>query len=130
MRKMRRKKKGKAPFIGALMIVGLLSTGAMAFTASNSVPTSKSGQGSGAVSGYAASSVHYSLNSTDPRTIDSVTFTLDSTPASGSTIKVQVATGGTWFTCSATGTSVTCPSSGTMGVAVSTADNLSVVVAQ
>ena len=127
---MRKRRKGKAPLVAGLMIVGLASTGAMAFTASNTVPVSKSGQGSGAVSGYVASSVHYTLNSSDPRTIDSLSFTLDSAPATGSTLKAQVVTGGTWFTCSNTTTSVTCPSSGTLGVPVVSADNLTVVVAQ
>ena len=78
-----------------------------AFTASNTVPASKAGDGSGAVTGYVVSSVHYGLNATDPSKADSITFDLDSTPIAGSTITTNV--GGNWYTCTNVAVAVTCP---------------------
>lgn len=87
-------------------LLGAAGMGGLAFTASNTVPTSKAGDGSGAVSGYVLSSVHYGLNGTDPTKADSVTFTLDSTPSVGATIKTKI--GSTWYACTNTAAAVTC----------------------
>jgi hypothetical protein len=98
---------------------------ATAYAASNTVPASKAGDGSGAMSGYIISAIHYVLNST-PTTIDSVTFTLSSAPVVGSTIKIKlVAAGSTWYNCTNTTTTVTCT---TTGASVSTVDSMEVVV--
>jgi hypothetical protein len=78
----------------------------LAFTASNTVPTGKAGDGSGTVTGYVLSSVHYGLNAADPTKADSITFNLDATPAVGSTIKTKVS--GNWYTCTNTAAAVTC----------------------
>jgi len=98
---------------------------ATAYAASNIVPPSRAGDGSGAISGYTVSAIHYVLNGT-PTTIDSVTFTLNSAPVAGSTIKIRlVAAGPTWYNCTNAGTAVTCT---TTGASVSTADNMEVVI--
>ncbi len=81
--------------------------GSFAFTASNTVPATKAGDGSGAVTGYVVSSVRYGLNAVDPTKVDSITFDLDSTPIAGSTIKTKV--GGSWYTCTNVAVAVTCP---------------------
>ncbi len=65
----------------------LLSGGAYAFTASNSVPATAAGNGSGTISGYAVSGVTYTLSTASPGTaaspvITGVSFTL--APATGS----------------------------------------------
>lgn len=91
---------------GVAAIAGALGLGSFAFTASNTVPDTKAGDGTGTVSGYVVSSVHYGLNATDPTKADSVTFTLDSTPVSGSTIKTKV--GGSWYSCTNSAAAVTC----------------------
>lgn len=96
----------KARVLGGIVIAALLAVGIYAFTASNTVPDTKAGDGTGAVTGYIVSSVHYGLNGTDPTKVDSVSMTLDSTPAAGSTIKVKL--GGNWYGCSNTGAAVTC----------------------
>lgn len=76
-----------AVMIGAIFLV---AGGAYAFTASNTVPTTNVGAGSGAVSGYAVSNLHYSLDATTPLNIDSLTFNVSpSIPSTGSG-KVQV----------------------------------------
>ncbi len=98
---------------------------ATAYAAANTVPASKAGDGSGAISGYTVSAIHYNLNGT-PTTIDSVTFTLNSAPVAGSTIKIKlVAAGSTWYTCTNVTTTVTCSP---IGATVLSADSLEVVV--
>lgn len=86
--------------------LGIAGLGSFAFTASNTVPDSKAGDGSGAVAGYVVSGVDYGLNATDPTKVDSVAYTLNAAPAAGSTIKTKV--GGSWYTCTNTTTAVTC----------------------
>ena len=91
-----------------LLVVGGLVAGTYALTAANTVPASKAGDGSGAVSGYVLSTIHYDLNTTDPGNIDQVTFTLNSVPVAGSTITAQLASAGSWYSCTNVGTAVTC----------------------
>ncbi len=112
-------------------VVGVVLIGAaVASTASNTVSTSKAGEGAGAISGYNISSVHYNLNSTDPSNIDSVAFTLDAAPAAGSTVRVQLsAAGTTWYTCTFTSTATTCPTTSPQAT-IGASDSLKVVVAQ
>jgi hypothetical protein len=113
-----------------LILVLVIATTTYAFAAANTVPTSKAGDGSGVISGYTVSVVHYNLNATNPSLIDSVTFTLDTAPIAGSTIKIKlVAAGSTWYTCTNTSTSVTCNNGSTLAASVSTADSLEVVIA-
>lgn len=91
-----------------LLVSGALVAGTQAFTAANTVPATKAGDGAGAVTGYVLSSVHYNLNATNPGNIDSLTFTLDVAPVAGSTIRAQLAPAGSWYSCTNTGTAVTC----------------------
>lgn len=114
-----------------LVVVLLILIGTFyAFAAANTVPASKAGDGSGTISGYTVSDIHYNLNATNPALIDSVTFTLDSAPVAGSTIKIRLVNpGGTWYSCTNVATSVTCNNGSTLGAAVSTANSLNVVIA-
>ena len=108
------------------IVVFSFATVAYASAAANTVPASNAGDGSGAISGYTVTAVHYNMNTTNPSTIDSVTFTLNSAPVAGSAIKIKlVAAGSTWYTCTNVTTAVTCP---TTGAAVTPADSLEVVV--
>lgn len=88
------------------VIAMLLAVGVYAFAASNTVPGTEAGSGSGAISGYTVSSVAYGLNSTTPTNIDSVTFTIS--PTSAGTVKIQLASGGSWYSCTNTSGSVSC----------------------
>ena len=118
----------KIRFMILFAMVMVLAGATYAFAAANTVPTSKAGDGSGSITGYTLSAIHYVLNGATPTSIDSVTFTLDSAPAVGSTIKIKlVAAGSTWYTCTNVATAVTCLST---GASVSTADTLQVVIAQ
>ena len=114
----------------AALGVAALAAGTYAYTAANTVPATKAGAGSGAITGYTASAVHYNLNATNPQNIDSVTFTLNSEPVAGSTVKIKlVAAGSTWYSCTMSGTPAVDASCTTAGATVPTADQLTVVAA-
>jgi hypothetical protein len=99
--------------LAAIIIVALVLTiTTYAFAASNTMPTASSaGDGFVTISGYTVGAPHYTLGSSDPSTISSVSFTI--APISGSTAptttKVQLdcaVVSGT-ATCSITGVTVT-----------------------
>ena len=111
-------------------VAAVLSVATYALTASNTVPATKAGSGAQAVAGYTVTNVHYALNGTDPRNVDSVTFTVDTAPTSGATIKAKLtAAGTTWYTCTNSTTTVTCTTTSPQATAA-TADELSVVIGQ
>jgi hypothetical protein len=126
---MRRRHSAIGRWVSVLALVIGLVVGTYAFTAANTVPTSKAGDGSGAISGYVLSSVKYNLNATSPQNIDSVTFTLDSTPVTGSTLKAQLDAAGTWYTCTFVAAAVTCPTTSPQAT-VAAATSLRVIIAQ
>ena len=83
----------------------IFATAAYGFAASNTVPTSNAGDGSGTISGYTVSAVHYTLNATNPANIDTVTFTVaPAIPATGSVVVKLVSSGTTFKTCTPSGT--------------------------
>ena len=115
---------GRSRILGILVVAAALATGAYAFTATNTVPDSQAGSGSGTISGYTVSAIAYQLNTTTPSNIDSLTFTLN---ASATTAKAKVVAASTTYTnCSiAGGVNVTCDFS--PDISITTADQLSVI---
>jgi hypothetical protein len=109
----------------AVLAVAAVSLAAYAFAAANTVPDTKAGDGLGVVSGYTVTGVAYTLNGTDPSTLDSVSFDVG---AAAAQVEVQlVATTGSWYACVlGTGTTWSCD---TTGLDVSTIDQLRVVAA-
>jgi hypothetical protein len=102
-------------FAVAFGAAAAVAGGAYAFTAANTVPTSNAGAGSGAVSGYTVTNVHYALDATTPANVDSLTFNVSPViPSSGSgkvIVQAALSAGGPdTFTCSTTvaGDTVTC----------------------
>jgi len=112
------------------IVVIAFSTFTYAFAAANVVRASKAGAGSGTILGYTvvAASVHYNLNAVNPQNIDSVSFTMTTAITGGSTVRIKlVAAGSTWYACTvASGTNVTCITTGASGP---TTDSLRLVVA-
>ena len=92
--------------LGTVVLAGALAAGSYAFTASNTVPATNAGQGTGTVSGYTATAVAYGLNGTNPANVDTVSFTIS--PATATVVKAQLASGGTWYSCTNTAGSVNC----------------------
>jgi len=121
---MKRAHSGRGRLLGALIVAAALATGAYAFTATNTVPTSNAGSGSNTISGYTVSAVAYQLNATTPSDIDSMTFTLS---ANASKAKAKIVSGSSTYTdCTiASGINVTCNFS--PDIAITTADELSVI---
>ena len=134
MRQTRMNRRKSRSAFTAVLLAAVLASGSYALTAANTVPASKAGDGEGAVTGYTASVIHYNLNATDPSKADSVTFTLDTAPAAGGTVKVEVDDGtGNWYSCTNVTTAVTCllnVAPTLTGVNVADIDQLRVVAAQ
>lgn len=114
-------------FALAAVVAGLVASSAYAFTASNTVPATNAGAGSTAISGYTATSVSYSLNASNPQNIDSVSFTIS--PTTTATVKVQLVSGGSWYSCTNSSGSVSCDTTSPQATAA-TANQLTVVAAQ
>jgi hypothetical protein len=116
----------RALLISAALAV-VLSIGGYAFTASNTVPNASLGQGANVISGYTVSSVAYNLNAANPANLDSVSFTIS--PAAATSVKVQLAAAGTWYSCTNTTGSVSCATTVPQATALS-ATALNVVASQ
>lgn len=108
-------KKRKITILIAIVVALAIAGGVYAFTASNTVPLTTAGSGSGVVSGYTVTNLHYVLDATTPVNIDSLTFTISpAVPNTGSgkvTIAAALSTGGpTNYTCTTDtgGSNVTC----------------------
>lgn len=102
---MRLRRPSRRLLLVVLLAAGL-ATGTYAYTATNTVPSSTAGAGSGTISGYTVSGVAYTLNATTPTNLDQVAFTI--APTAATTVKAQLAAGGTWYSCTNTAGSVTC----------------------
>jgi len=108
-----------------LALMALLATAAYAVTATNIVPATKAGDGSGAVSGYTISNVVYTLDNASPQNIASWQFDLD---AAASTVQSKLVSGsGTYTACvHGAGFHWTC----TLSTTVASADQLRVIAVQ
>lgn len=114
--------------IAAALIVAVTAYG---FAASNTVPATNAGDGESTISGYTVSNVTYVLNSTNPDKLDSVSMSIaaDNGGAVPANVKVQLTSGGTWYTA-ALGTGNTWSVDlTTASVTATSVDNLRVVAA-
>jgi len=108
-------------------LAAFLASGAYAFTASNTVPGTQVGAGSGTISGYTATNVQYTLDATTPTNVNAVAFTI--APATTSAVKVQLSSGGAWYSCTNTAGAVSCATTSPQATAAA-ATQLTVVAAQ
>jgi hypothetical protein len=113
--------------VAAGALVAVLSVSGYAFTASNTVPNASLGQGANTISGYTVSSVAYNLDASTPTNLDSVNFTIS--PATATSVKIQLVTAGSWYTCTNTAGAVSCPTTSPQATAA-TATALNVVASQ
>jgi hypothetical protein len=116
-------------FLPVLVLVMILFAVGFAFADTNLVNESGAGDGQNAISGYTVGAIRYNLNAATPTSIDSVQFTLTPTAGAGAptTVRVQLNGGGSWFTCTLSAGTWTCPLT---GVTVLAATQLRVVAAQ
>jgi hypothetical protein len=92
--------------IAIVCLTATLSYSAFAFTAANTVPDSKAGEGTSTVSGYTITDINYSLNATNPSNIDQVAFTMS--PAPPATGQVRIKANTQVYTCTTAGATATC----------------------
>ncbi len=107
----------------AVLLVLILSVAVYGFAAANVVPGSSAGDGSGAISGYTITGIHYALSGANPGNIATVTFTI--APAAASDVRITM-DGATWSTCTNTAGAVSCA----VNQPALTALNLRVVAAE
>ena len=113
---------------GIILIALILTVATFAFAAANTVLGSAAGDGTGAISGYQVSGVKYTLGTADPSLIASVTFSM--TPATATSVQIQLVPSGHWYTCSGGASPVcTIPVTGANTATVLSATNLRVVAA-
>ena len=127
MRILRIRPKRRRSVLAALVVAGVVGSAAYAFTATNTVPASTAGSGSGAISGYTVSAIAYTLNGTTPTNLDQVAFTI--APTAAAVVKIQLAAAGSWYTCANAAGSVTCNTTSPQAT-VAAATNLTVVATQ
>ena len=118
----RKRKRHVALLVLLLLFVG---TAAYAFTASNTVPPTRAGDGSNTISGYIVSNVDYNLEAANPANIDSLEFDLD---AAAGTVKAKVLSSAAYTDCTGGPTHFTCDFS--PNPTVLSADQLSVIAVQ
>ena len=91
----------------ALAALALVIVGRAAFAAANTIPVSSAGYASTAVSGFTISNIDYNMNATDPRNLDTVTFTATADNGdTGTALTIRVrfdASTSDWYTCTRTG---------------------------
>lgn len=111
--------------LGLGLAATVLAAGAYAYTAQNTVPDTRAGDGAGTITGYDVTGVEYTLNATDPSVIDAVSFTTD---APATTVKAKVVSAETSYAdcTSADDTTWTCDLTAT-SPAVAAADELTVI---
>jgi len=113
----------------AAAVAAAVGVAGFAFTAGNTVPATRAGDGTNEITGYTVSAVHYTLDSADPDLIDAVSFDVDTAPVAGSTLRAQLVDGGAWYTCTFSGVAVSCPTT-TPQATVLASEDLRVVIAQ
>jgi len=109
--------------LAVIALFAILAVSAFGFAASNTVPQSRAGDGSGDIAGFTVENIHYNINASDPALLSSVQFTLNPPLAVGGSVYATV-DGTNWISCSAT-TPHTCPTT----VTVLSAEDLRVVAA-
>lgn len=115
-------------------LLGLVAVATYGFAAANTVPATNAGSGAAGISGYGVTNIHYTLNSTNPTNIDSLSFTLTPGLATGGATRISLNGGSSWLAtgaCTSSGpgatSTITCAAAGT---AVTALTNLNVVAAQ
>ena len=83
------------------IIILILAVAAFGYAAANVVPESGAGDGTGTVSGYTITNIDYTLLTSDPSKIESLTLDVAPTASAGAAddVRIKVDSGTTWITC-------------------------------
>ena len=102
------------------LLAFVLGTTAFAYAASitfnGTSNAGAAGQGSGDISGYDVTDIHYTLNDADPSQITGVTFSL--TPDTATTVKAKITGMAGWAACTGGASPWSCPVAGSAQAAV------------
>lgn len=113
-----RKRKRRIALVALLAFV--LGTTAFAYAASitfnGASNAGAAGQGSGDISGYNVTNIHYTLDGSDPAQITGVTFSL--TPDTASTVEAKITGMTNWATCTGGASPWSCAVTGNAQAAV------------
>jgi hypothetical protein len=123
---MQRKRNRRVLILTAVLAM-ILAAGAYAYTASiNGVSPPNLGSGTGAIGGYTASNISYTLHTGNPTLLDAVSFNLANSTASSS-VQISLDGGTTWYSCTmGTPPAVTCATTSPQATAAS-ATNMTIV---
>jgi hypothetical protein len=116
--------------VAVLVLVLVLATATYAFAAANTVPNSLAGDGSGTISGFTISNIHYTLNGANPAgDVSTVSFTLSPAVPAGGAVYVKFNVGAAVAcTLNVAGDTATCtPPAGATPLAIT---SLQVIAAQ
>jgi len=120
----------KPRIVVALGFGAVVAMAISGYTAANTVPISKGGDGAGTISGYTISSIAFTANATNAENIDAVTFNTNTAPPAGATVKVKIdASSSTWYACTFSGVAVTCSTTSPL-ITAALIDQVQVVIAQ
>ncbi len=120
-------KNKKVLIVAAFAVVIILTSTAFSFTASNTVPGSRLGEGANTISGYEVTDIDYVSSDTYPSTLNAVVLTLDNS-AEWVKISLDAAAPHTFYTCTfSSGTTWSCDTSAAGAGSVLAAANLVVV---
>jgi hypothetical protein len=120
-------KKRRLLFLILAIGIFAIATAVYSFAASNTVPNTYLGEGTGTISGYEVSNITYVLNSSNPSNLDEVRFTLDH---AASTVKIKLIAAGSYFyDCSLAAGTWECPTTSPQ-VTVVSADELRVIASE
>ena len=106
-------------FALAALLALIVAASAYGFTASNTVPGSSAGEGSGLITGFTVSSIHYTLDTNNPASITGVSFSLAPVPSASATVRAAL-DGGSYVNCTGAGAGPwSCPVAGSVLLASS-----------
>ncbi len=82
-------------------LLGIVALATVGYANSNTVPGSNAGDGSGAISGYTVSGIHYTLDSSNPANTTSIGFTVNTAIPNTGTKRISLDGGTTWLSSGA-----------------------------
>jgi hypothetical protein len=122
-----RRKRNRRTLLVTAILAGVIATGAFAYTNTiGGVTPPALGSGSGAIAGYNASNIAYTLSPANPTNLNQVAFNLASSTAA-TTVQISLDGGTTWYACAmGTPPAVTCATTAPQATAAA-ATNMTIV---
>jgi len=88
-------------YLTLVLVLIILASAAYGLAAANVVPETGAGEGTGTVSGYTISNIAYTLLTTDPSKVESLSIDVAPTEGAGAAgdVRITVDAGTTWISC-------------------------------